>query len=154
MLTCPLGSGFDAGDDAARDSPAFGGISEVTVAADLVAFTLEKAESGVLGEGADLAQQHRIAGQAEDVADAVALAPRHRLGPAVMAVAAHHISTAGQRRWQDWAVGTAIAPALMRVQQCTILKTTPCPLIGGIFCEVVVFSVTLRAGVGDRWASI
>ena len=31
--------------------------------------------------------QHRIAGQAEDVIDAVVLAPRHRLGPAVVAVA-------------------------------------------------------------------
>src|SRR6266699_2540026 len=36
------------------------------------------------------AQQHRVAGKAEDVADALALAPRHRLRPGVMAVAAHH----------------------------------------------------------------
>src|SRR5262249_53482896 len=69
--------------------PAFGGISEVTVAADLIAFTVETAESGVLGERPDLPKQHRIAGQAEDEADVVALAPRHRLRPAVMAVAAH-----------------------------------------------------------------
>ena len=34
-------------------------------------------------------QQHCVAGEAKDVADALALAPRHRLGPAVVAVAAH-----------------------------------------------------------------
>ena len=43
-----------------------------------------------LGKRADLPQQHRVAGLPEDVADAVALAPGHRLGAAVMAVAAHH----------------------------------------------------------------
>ena len=30
----PLGSGLDAGDDAALDSPAFGGIAEVPVASE------------------------------------------------------------------------------------------------------------------------
>src|SRR5262249_32658853 len=34
----------------------------------------EAAEGGVLGQRADLAQQHRVAGQAEDVADTLALA--------------------------------------------------------------------------------
>ena len=77
-----LGSGLDAGDDAALDLPAFRGVAEIAVAADLVALAVEAAERGVLGERADLAQQHRVAGQAEDVADALALAPRHRLGPA------------------------------------------------------------------------
>ncbi len=82
-----MGSGLDAGDDAALDLPAFGGVAEIAVAADLFAFASEAAKGGVLGQQADLAQQHRVAGQPEDVADALALAPRHRLGPAVMAVA-------------------------------------------------------------------
>src|SRR5712691_12084772 len=51
--------------------------------------TRDAAQGSVLGERADLAQQHRVTGKAEDVADALALAPRHRLGPGVMAVAAH-----------------------------------------------------------------
>ena len=42
----------------------------------------------MLGKIGDLLQQDPIAGEAEDVADPVALHPSHRLGPAVMAVAA------------------------------------------------------------------
>ncbi len=68
----------------------FGGVAEITVAADLFRLPREPAQGGVLGERADLSQQHRIAGQAEDVADALALAPSHRLWPAVMTIAAHH----------------------------------------------------------------
>src|SRR6476620_1714725 len=83
-----LGSSLDAGDDAAIDVPAFGGVAEIAVAADLFSLAGDAAESGVLVERADLAQQHRIAGQSEDVADALALAPCHCFGPAVMAVAA------------------------------------------------------------------
>src|SRR5215211_7102426 len=45
---------------------------------------------GGLAEDADPVQQHRMAGEAEDVADTLAFAPRHRLRPGVMAVAAHH----------------------------------------------------------------
>jgi hypothetical protein len=36
-----------------------------------------------------MAQQHRVAREAEDIADAVALAPFHRLGPGVVAIATH-----------------------------------------------------------------
>ncbi len=72
--------------------------AEVAIAPDLFPFAGEAAKGGVLGERADLAQQHRVAGQAEDVPDAPALAPRHRLGPSVMTVATHRaISTAGQQ---------------------------------------------------------
>ncbi len=85
-----LGTGLDAGDDAALDLvPAFGGVAEIAVAPNLFSLACEATQSGVFGERADLAQQHRIAGEPEDVADTLALAPRHRLGPAVMAVAAH-----------------------------------------------------------------
>ena len=84
-----LGSGLDAGDDAALDYPTLGGVVEFTVATDLFRPAVEAADGGILGEIADLAQQHAVAGEAEDVADALALAPCHRLGPAVMAVAAH-----------------------------------------------------------------
>ena len=51
----PLGTGLDAGDDAALDGLAFGGVAEVTPSADLVAVAVETAESGVLGQRADLA---------------------------------------------------------------------------------------------------
>src|SRR5260370_39505048 len=85
-----LGTGLDAGDHAALDSPAFGGIAEIGPAADLLRFTRDAAEGGVLGERADLTQQHRVAGEAEDVADTLTLAPCHRLGPAIVTVAAHN----------------------------------------------------------------
>src|SRR5260370_10442417 len=85
-----LGSGLEVGNDAALEVPAFGGIAELAVAADLVSLPTDPTHGGILGEMADPAQQHRVAGEAEDVADALALAPRHRFGPGVMAVAAHH----------------------------------------------------------------
>jgi hypothetical protein len=85
-----LGPRLDARDDAALDIPAFGCVTEIAVAADLLRFARDAAQGGVLGKRTNLAQQHWIAGKAEDVADAVALAPSHRLWPAVMAVAAHH----------------------------------------------------------------
>jgi hypothetical protein len=84
-----LGPSLDAGDDTALDIPALGGVAEIAVAADLYSLASNPAQCGILGQRADLAQQHRVTGQPEDVADALALAPRHRLGPAVMAVAAH-----------------------------------------------------------------
>ena len=45
-----LGSGLDAGDDAALDLPAGGGVAEVAVAADLVGLAVDPAERGILGE--------------------------------------------------------------------------------------------------------
>src|SRR3954464_15046855 len=59
-------------------------------AADLLPLAGKTTQSGILGERADLAQQHLVAGQAKDVADTLALAPHHRLGTSVMTVAAHH----------------------------------------------------------------
>src|ERR1700682_3869826 len=84
-----LRSGLDAGDDAALDFPALGGVEEVAITADLISLTADPSHGGILGEIADPVQQHCVAGEAKDVADALALAPRHRLGPAVVAVAAH-----------------------------------------------------------------
>src|SRR5580692_460302 len=84
----PLWPGLDASDDAAFDVPAFGGITELAIAADLLRLAGEATQGGVFGERTDLPQQHRVDGQPEDVADALALAPRHGLRSAVMAVAA------------------------------------------------------------------
>src|ERR1700680_248852 len=56
---------------------------------DLISLTADPSHDGILGEIADPVQQHCVAGEAKDVAGALALAPRHRLGPAVVAVAAH-----------------------------------------------------------------
>src|ERR1044072_3788280 len=81
-----LGTGLDTGDDAALDDPAFRGIAEITIAPDFLPLAIEATESGILGERADLAQQHLVAGQPEDVADPMALAPHHRLGAAVMCI--------------------------------------------------------------------
>src|SRR3954463_7030424 len=85
-----LRSGLDAGDNAALNRPALGSVAEITIAADLLPFAIEAAQSGVFGQRTDLAPQHGVAREAEDVADPLALAPRHRLRPAVMAVATHH----------------------------------------------------------------
>src|SRR5260221_11921966 len=85
-----LWPGLDAGDDAALALPTWGGVAQFAVAADLVGLTVDPAERGILGQIADPAQQYRVAGEAEDVADALAFAPRHCLGARVMAVAAHH----------------------------------------------------------------
>jgi hypothetical protein len=51
-----LRTGLDAGDDAALDIPAFGGVAEITVAADLFRLPREPAQGGILGKRADLAQ--------------------------------------------------------------------------------------------------
>ena len=69
--------------------PGLGGVGELAVAADLRGPALDPPQRRLLGEVRDAPEQHRVAGQAEDVADAVALAPAHGLGPAVVAVAAH-----------------------------------------------------------------
>ena len=66
----------------ALNLPAPGRVTERTEAADLVGLALDPAERGVLRQICDLAQQDRVAGEAEDVADPVALQPGHRLGRA------------------------------------------------------------------------
>ena len=48
-----------------------------------------RAHSSVLGQGSDLGERDRVGGEAEDVADPVALAASHGVGPGVVAVAAH-----------------------------------------------------------------
>ena len=81
------GRRLEPGNDPARAVPRSGGVIEAGEAAHLVGAGLSVAQldvvGGLVGEGV----QHRIPRQAEDVVDAVVLAPRHRLGPAVMAVA-------------------------------------------------------------------
>jgi SAM-dependent methyltransferase len=74
-----LGSGLDASDDAALDLPACRGVAQFAVAADLFSSAGETAQCSVLGEIADPAQQHRVAGKTKDVADALAFAPRHSI---------------------------------------------------------------------------
>jgi len=54
--------------------------STVQLFADLSLFAREAAEGGVLGAGANLAQRHGVAGQTEDGADTLTLAPPHRFG--------------------------------------------------------------------------
>ncbi|MDE0275523.1 MAG: hypothetical protein OYH76_06480 [Defluviicoccus sp.] len=79
--------GLEPGDDPAQAVPRAGGVIELGEAADLVGIGLGVARpdggGGLVGEGV----QHRIPHQAEDVVDAVVLAPCHRLGPAVVTVA-------------------------------------------------------------------
>src|SRR4051795_3032768 len=60
-----LRSGLDAGDNAALNRPALGGIAEIAIAADFLPFAIEAAQGGVLGERADLAPQHGVAREAE-----------------------------------------------------------------------------------------
>src|SRR3954468_22448632 len=79
---------LDPGDHPTLDAPGLGGIGELAVAANLLALAFDPAHGGSLGEALHPGEQDLVAGQAEDVADAVALAPSHRLGPAVVAVAA------------------------------------------------------------------
>ena len=81
------GRRLQPGDHAARAVPRAGGVGEVGEAADLVATGFGVARPDLLAGLAGKGVQHRIAGQAEDIVDAVVLAPRHRLGPAVVAVA-------------------------------------------------------------------
>ena len=53
---------LDAGNDAALNRPALGGIAEIAIAADLLPFAIEAAKGGLFPELADLAQQHLVAG--------------------------------------------------------------------------------------------
>jgi hypothetical protein len=48
------------------DGPAFGRIAEFAVAADPSSLAGDAAQSGFLGERADLSQQHRVAGKAAE----------------------------------------------------------------------------------------
>src|SRR5687768_1599838 len=84
--------------------PAPGGVAELAVAAHLVSLAQGAGDSRVLGQIGNLGREDLVAGEAEDVADTVALAPRHGLGPAIVAVAAHqdlHSWPAGAEGFHD-----------------------------------------------------
>ena len=93
-LPCPFPReewGLDAGDDAALLLfPAFGRVAKVVEAPDFVGVRLGATDGCVLRECCDPAEQHAVAGEAENVADPVALQPGHGLGAGVVAVAADH----------------------------------------------------------------
>ena len=76
------------GNHAALAVSRAGGVGEGGEAAHPVCAGLGAAYLEVVSDVVGEAVQHGIAGQAEDVIDAVRLAPRHGLGPAVVAVAA------------------------------------------------------------------
>ena len=64
---------LDPGDHPALDGPGLGGIAELAVAADLRGLALDPLQRRRLDEVGDAAEQDLVAGEAEDVADAVAL---------------------------------------------------------------------------------
>ena len=78
--------GLQPGDDPAFAVPRTGGVVEGGEAPHLFGAGLGAAHLEVVGDAVCEAVQHGIARQAEDVVDAVLLAPRHGLGPAVVAV--------------------------------------------------------------------
>jgi len=84
-----LDRGLDAGDHLPLDRPGPGGVAERAEAADLRRGAGHPAEGCVVGKRRGPGQQHLVAAEAEDVADPVALQPGHRLGSAVVAVAAN-----------------------------------------------------------------
>ena len=81
-----LGRSLDAADHAALDPPGPGGIAELAVAAHLLGLAQGPGDGRILGQSGDPGQQDLVAGEAEDVADAVLLAPGHGLVPGVVAV--------------------------------------------------------------------
>src|SRR5665213_1306917 len=83
-----LSGRLDTGDHSALRDPGLGGVAELGIAAHLaLGGCIEAIQANLLGLCRHAAQQYLVAGQAEDVADPIALAPRHTLRPAVVAVA-------------------------------------------------------------------
>ena len=78
--------GLQPGDDPAFAVPRTGGVVEGGEAPHLFGADLGAAHLEVVGDAVCEAVQHGIARQAEDVVDAVLLAPRHGLRAAVVAV--------------------------------------------------------------------
>ena len=74
------------GDDTAFAAPGTGGVGEDGEAPHPVRAGFGAAHLEVVGHLVGETVQHAVAGQAEDVVDAVVLAPRHGLGPSVVAV--------------------------------------------------------------------
>jgi hypothetical protein len=79
---------LDAADHPSLEPPAPGGVAELAVAAHLVTLARDPAKRRVLGPIGHPGEQHWVAGEAEDVADPVALATGHGLVAGVVAVAA------------------------------------------------------------------
>jgi hypothetical protein len=103
-LSAASGRGLDARDHPPLGRPGFGGIGERAEATHVVGLALDAAHVGILGESGNSGQQDRVAGEPEDVADAVALAPGHGFVPGVVAVAAHQDldpGPAGANRFHD-----------------------------------------------------
>src|SRR6266542_902358 len=97
-----VGTGLDAGDDAADPAPAAGGVMELLEAADLARGRrgLETA-GGAFLEAADVALQGAGRGEAEDVVEAVRLAPVEHFRAGVVAVGAdedRHLRPVGPDR--------------------------------------------------------
>src|SRR5258707_12961632 len=116
------GGGLETRHDAARRGPAFGGVAELGPSSALVLFALGAAHAEIVGEDADLRMQHVVAGEPEDVIDAVRLAPSHRLGTGIVAIATPAdaglgpmpTDGAGTRRAFEIEHATAPAPGFSR----------------------------------------
>ena len=68
--------------------PASRGIAEAVIAADLFRLSLGPGHGSVLSQRRDLSMQSLVAGEPEDVADMMALAPGHGFMPGIVTVAA------------------------------------------------------------------
>src|SRR5208283_1866269 len=81
------GAGLDPGHDPPLLVPRLGGVACLGKAAQNLGLVYGPAHPDIVGGGFDQAVEHNIAGEPENVVDAVVLAPRHHLFAAVMAVA-------------------------------------------------------------------
>src|SRR5215212_4112418 len=72
---------LDPGDYPSLDAPGLGSIAELGIAANLVGLALNPTEGHLLGKARDVPEQDLVAGQAEDVADPLTLAPAQGLRP-------------------------------------------------------------------------
>ena len=77
---------LDPCHDAAEMQPGFGGIASLGVVAYHIQIGDRTPDAHVIGLGEDLSDEDRVGGQAEDIVDAVLLAPVHRFSSAVMTV--------------------------------------------------------------------
>src|SRR5512132_261365 len=113
-----VGTGLEAGDDAADPAPAAGGVMELLEAADLARGRrgLETA-GGAFLEAADMALQGAGRGEAEDVVEAVRLAPVEHFRAGVVAVGAdedRHLRPVGPDRAHQAAEKALISRPLGR----------------------------------------
>jgi hypothetical protein len=82
------GAGLDPGRHPPLLVPRLGRVARLGKAAQNLSLVHGTAHPDIGGGGVDQAVEHNIAGEPENVVDAVVLAPPHRLFAAVMAVAA------------------------------------------------------------------